>query len=158
MKALRLMVCAIMAFSISLTAMSQSRVFNNYPDNKDISTVYISKAAMRLGLSMGGDDSDMKEIQKCVKNPEGMEIVSATSPQAIAIVKKDVAEKMKKLNMELFLNAQDSGDDVNIYAGKILSGNVMRDILIEASEPNEYTIVYIRGEIDVQALTNQYKK
>lgn len=138
--------------------MSQSRVFNNYPDNKDISTVYISKAAMRLGLSMGGDDSDMKEIQKCVKNPEGMEIVSATSPQAIAIVKKDVAEKMKKLNMELFLNAQDSGDDVNIYAGKILSGNVMRDILIEASEPNEYTIVYIRGEIDVQALTNQYKK
>ena len=87
-----------------------------------------------------------------------MEIVSATSPQAIAIVKKDVAEKMKKLNMELFLNAQDGGDDVNIYAGKILSGNVMRDILIEASEPNEYTIVYIRGEIDVQALTNQYKK
>lgn len=158
MKALRLMVCAIMALSISLTAMSQNRVFNNYPDNKDISTVYISKAAMRLGLSMAGDDSDMKDIQKCVRNPEGMEIVSATTPEAIAIVKKDAAEKMKKLNMELFLNAQDSGDDVNIYAGKILSGNVMRDILIEASEPDEYTIVYIRGEIDVQALTNQYKK
>ena len=77
---------------------------------------------------------------------------------AIALVKKDAAEKMKKLKMELFLNAQDGGDGVNIYAGRILDGDVIHDILIEADEPEEYTIVYIRGEIDVQALTNQYKK
>ena len=34
----------------------------------------------------------------------------------------------------------------------------MRDILIESDEPDEYTIVYIRGEVDIQALTDQYKK
>lgn len=56
-----------MAFGMSVAAISQNRVFNNYPDNKEISTVYISKAAMRLGLSMGGDDSDMRNIQKCIK-------------------------------------------------------------------------------------------
>ncbi len=158
MKALRFMIIAIVAFSISLTAMSQNRVFNTYPDNNDISTVYISKAAMRLGLLMAGNDSDMENIQKCIKNPEGMEIINATTPKAISIVKKDAAEKMKKLNLELLLNAQDEGDNVNIYTGKMLNGNVMRDILIESDEPDEYTIVYIRGEVDVQALTDQYKK
>lgn len=158
MKALRFMIIAIVAFSISLTAMSQNRVFNTYPDNNDISTVYISKAAMRLGLLMAGNDSDMENIQKCIKNPEGMEIINATTPKAISIVKKDAAEKMKKLNLELLLNAQDEGDNVNIYTGKMLNGNVMRDILIESDEPDEYTIVYIRGEVDIQALTDQYKK
>ena len=78
MKALRFMIIAVMAFSISLTAVSQNRVFNTYPNNNDISTVYISKAAMRLGLSMTDNDSDMKEIQKFIKNPEGMEIINAT--------------------------------------------------------------------------------
>ena len=158
MKALRFMIIAVMAFSISLTAVSQNRVFNTYPINNDISTVYISKAAMRLGLSMTDNDSDMKEIQKFIKNPEGMEIINATTPKAISIVKKDAAEKMKKLNLELLLNAQDEGDNVNIYTGKMLNGNVMRDILIESDEPDEYTIVYIRGEVDIQALTDQYKK
>lgn len=75
MKTLRFIIAVIMAFGMSVAAISQNRVFNNYPDNKEISTVYISKAAMRLGLTMGGDDSDMRNIQKCIKNPEGMEIV-----------------------------------------------------------------------------------
>lgn len=48
MKTLRFIIAVIMAFGMSAAAISQNRVFNNYPDNKEISTVYISKAAMRL--------------------------------------------------------------------------------------------------------------
>lgn len=158
MKALRFMVCAIMALSISLTAMSQSRVFNNYSDNKDISTVYISKAAMRLGLSMAGSESNMKDMMKCIKNPEGMEVITASSPEAIAIVKKDSKVKIKNLGLDLILDVNDDGENVNIYAGKMADDGIMRDLLIETSEDGEYTIVYIRGEIDANSLTKLFNK
>lgn len=158
MKSLRLLIAIATTFMISFTAMSRDRIFSNYPDNNGISTVYISGAAIRLGLSMAGSDSDMNQIQKFVRNPEGIEIVSAETPEAIKIVKKGFSGIANKLNMELMLNATDDGEVVNIYTSGVSEDNVIHDILIETTEPDEYTLVYIRGEIDVNALQEQYNK
>ena len=48
MKIFRLMAVTATVFLMSLTAFSQNRVFNEFAGNKNITTVYISPAAMRL--------------------------------------------------------------------------------------------------------------
>lgn len=153
MKAFRKLIAIAALALISFSAYSQKRMFGEFANNKDITTVYISGAAMRMGLSMAGDSSSpLGQVTESIKNPQGMEVVSTENPQAAETVRKTAGEIIARLGMELLLNTTD--ENVNIYVGRMLDGSVMRDILIETSEASEYTLVYIKGDVDIESLTN----
>ncbi len=154
MKAFRKLIAIAALALISLSAYSQTRMFGEFANNKDITTVYISGAAMRMGLSMAGDSSSpLGQVTESIKNPQGMEVVSTENPQAAETVRKTAGEIIARLGMELLLNTTDEDENVNIYVGRMLDGSVMRDILIETSEASEYTLVYIKGDVDIESLT-----
>lgn len=134
---------------------AQQREFNVFPEDDDITTVYISPAAMKMGLSMDyGDDSDMQGIIKSISNPQGMEIINAETKKAADKVRDLAKEKIRKLNMEIFLDAADNGEDLIIYVGKVLDGNKLKNVLIEVNEKDKYTLLYMKGDIDINMLAN----
>ena len=159
MKIFRLMAVTATVFLMSLTAFSQNRVFSEFAGNKNITTVYISPAAMRLGLNLGAEgSSEMKVIKNCIKNPQGLEIVTAETPKAADLIRSSIESKIKKLGMEFLLSTTEGTEKLNIYTGKLVNDSLIHDILIETSEENEYTLIYITGDIDIVKLTKAFDK
>lgn len=151
-KILAVMTALIMG---ALTACAGNRLFANLPKSDNLSVVYISKAMMRMGLAMTGKgDSEMGKITGAVKNANGMEVVSADSPAMVELLRKETALRIKDLGMELMLNTRDGEESVNIYTGKQLDDNTVRNILIVTDEPGEYNVVYILGDINLSAITS----
>lgn len=144
--------------SVSFIACSKKHIFDNFGDNENISTVYISSAAMNLGMSLGSDiGSGLGLDNNCIRNPQGMEIISSDTEEGAAIIRKELEQKIKELGMELLLSTSEDNETCNIYTGKVQEGTTVRDILIETSETGEYSLVYIKGDIDLGSLTSGFR-
>lgn len=158
MKNLKMMIVALMVTLVAVTSCAGNRIFSNLPKSDNLTVVYVSKAAMKMGMSIASKgDSEMGKIKNSIKNANGIEIVSADSPETAEYLKKITAEKMKEMKMELLVSTKEGNDNVNIYAGEEMSDGRVKDILIVTDEPGEYNVVYIMGEIDVDSITGMSK-
>lgn len=157
MKALKSILIAVVLLLAALPASAQ-RIFGQYPDNPEITSVYISPAAMRLGLKAMQNDDKGSESLKYVTNPRGMEVLTSENHASASLLREDCASIIRNLNLELLLNTQEKDESVNIYVGSISDDNKAKDILIETAGASEYTVVYIRGDIDINGLLNDGKK
>lgn len=153
MKTFRILMTAMIVFLTSLAACAGNRLFSNLPKSDNLSVVYISKAMMRMGLSMAGNDGALGKVKGSIKNANGMEIVSADSPATVDLLRKETASKIKDLHLESMLSTRDGEESVNIFCGKMINDNSVRDILIVTDEPNEYNVIYIQGDIDINSLS-----
>ena len=113
---------------------------------------------MRLGLKAMQNDDKGSESLKYVTNPRGMEVLTSENHASASLLREDCASIIRNLNLELLLNTQEKDESVNIYVGSISDDNKAKDILIETAGASEYTVVYIRGDIDINGLLNDGKK
>lgn len=150
MKPLKLILTLVAILCIAPQVLAQ-RVFSEYPAQKDITSVYISKTAMKLGLS-SMNDSSVSGIIESITNPGGMEVITANSPKAVALVKADCEKVLKTLNLEVLLDVKnDDAESTCIYTAGV-EGDVAHDILIVNGSENEINIVYIKGNINVKSV------
>ena len=158
MKHIRILIATIaLLLAATMTAGAQNRIFGHIKKTDGLTSVYISPAAMRLGLSMSDDiisSPKVAGIGKGISNPRGMEVLTTTDPKIAEMLRKEVEAAVRKLGMELFLNANENGsEDVDIYIGtQSADGTTMSDILIVAAEENEFSVVYIGGDISVDVI------
>ncbi|MBD5340979.1 MAG: DUF4252 domain-containing protein [Bacteroides sp.] len=131
-----------------------SRVFKKFSGGMDISTIYVSPTALKLGMSI--ESEQFKPLKKLMKKPESIEIMSSRKPSSYQAMYEDCKNVVSRLNLELILNISDYTDKINIYIGKILNDHEIKDMLIETREDNGYTIVYIKGIINSDELLNIY--
>ncbi len=144
---------------LSLAASAQNRMFSEFAGRKDVTTVFISSAAMNIGLQFAGNDKELGMIKDCIRNPKGMEIVTVEKITGKENIREALEKKIKDLKMELLINTS-SGEkeDVNIYTGALIQNNIMKDVAIEVLDGNEYTLIYIQGEIDTKKLIEAVNK
>lgn len=107
-----------------------------------------------MGLSLDYGEKEMEAIGKAIKNPEGMEIVTAETAKSAEKLRTYTKQQIENYKMQSFINVAEGDEKVNIYICQLINENTMKDILIEVSENNEYTVIYIKGEVDVNALAN----
>ncbi len=157
MKLFRIVTLVLAVALTSMAAMAQKRLFDEFSNNKDITTVYISGAAMSMGIQMSGGEGEISIIKECIKNPQGMEILTAENPAGQNQIKQTLNNKIKTLGMEPFFDVSNDGSKVNIYGGLGNDGQTMKDILIEVEEEDQYVVIYIQGEIDMQKLADCLK-
>ena len=142
-KIISLLILLLTSTSIGFSA---SRVFRKFPGGMDVSTVYVSPAAMKLGMSIESDQ--FSQLKKMIKKPESIEIISTRNKRSYSSMYADCKDVVRRLNLELILNISDFSDKINIYVGKILNNHEIQDILIETRDERGYTIVYIKGIIN----------
>ena len=158
MNHIRILIASIaLLIAASITAAAPTRIFGHIPKAEGLTSVYISPAAMKLGLSMSDsfiNDRKISGIASDISNPRGMEVLTTTDPATAEMLRREVAAAVERLGMELFLNAnEDNSEDVDIYIGsQSASGTTMSDILIVAADGNEYSVIYIGGDISIDAI------
>lgn len=155
MKPIRPTFTAILILLLSLPVMAQKRLFSDLPKRDDITTVFISPAAMKLGLNFAndGNDSEMAMIKKGLRNPQGMEIVSAESVAAKKILAEKIQKVLSTLKLDLLLETNEGDEITYIYTSGTTGDTTLQDIIIINEEPDEYNVIYIRGEIDMSIIT-----
>ncbi len=146
-----------------MTVMARSaendRILSAITSRSDVTSVYIGKAALRLAGSnalagkLGGDAKDGDRVTKAVKNLESVEIVNCEKKSVIPDLRKEVERLVQKLGLEVLVEAREPGESVMIYGIVPADGSdVIDSMLIEANEGNEYSLVFIKGKIDLSAL------
>lgn len=151
----RILLLIILLVTAATTGFADDRVFQKFPSGLKISTVYISPAALKLGLSV--DSQLMGSFKKLLKKPQSIEILSTENKDAFFSLEEEECHRVvKKLRLELILNCADVDTKTNIYIGKILSDSEIENILIETKDLGSYTMVFIRGIIDSKELMNLY--
>lgn len=161
MKHIRILIASIaLLIAAAMTAGAPNRIFSNIPKTEGLTSVYISPAAMKLGLSMTDTFISGKKIDGlggAISNPRGMEVLTTEIPRIAAMLRKEVEATVEKLGMVLFLNAnENNSEDVNIYVGnQSADGTTISDILIVAADGNEFSVVYIGGDIAADVILQQ---
>ncbi len=154
LKSIVVAITLLLAGTSSAQAKEQ-RVFNQVSKNSGITSVYISPAAMRLGLSLMQGDNKTMEMIDLISNPGGMEVVSASTAESVSLLREECVSIIKSLNLVTFVNTEEDNESVNIYVGETSGDKKVRDILIETSTQTEYVVVYIRGDIDIDSFINK---
>lgn len=157
MKLKGLLIALVFIFSL-MTVQAQDKMFEKFSNNKDITTVYISKAL----LSMVPNVSDMGgvNIKGLAQKLEKLEVYTSDSKSALKLMNSEAEAMKKNKAYETLMSLKDKEQVVNFYAQK--DGNdKFKDLIMFINEDDECIIVRIVGSFtmeDIQKVMDRTEK
>lgn len=139
-----------------VSCIGQAKVFESLAKMPDVTSVYIGKAAMRLGAGasfMSGEFAGANAIKKI----NSLEVISCEKKSAIPEVKKKADAIIAQFKMDVLVETNENNERVLIYGGTPEDGNedYIDNLLIYEVSDNELNIVYIDGKINVKEFMNE---
>ncbi|EGK00708.1 MAG: DUF4252 domain-containing protein [Prevotella sp.] len=155
---IKVLITAILLLTGFATMHSQNNMFDRLSDNKDISTVYISKALLNMmpKMDVGAGGADIKSLAGKL---EQLEIYSSQSKEAAKLIRMEFEGLTKSKTYETLMAIKDKGDNITFYARK--EKDNFKDLIMFVNEPEECTVIRIMGTFtaeDVQKVMNSSNK
>lgn len=147
----------IAAMTTSLDCRAE-KLFEALASNPHVESVYVGKAMMGMARDFlsKNNDKDTTFALNAIKDINSIEIISCENAAAIKDVKAQAQKIIAKLKLEVILETKETDESTIIY-GRTPSGkdSAVSDIILETSEPSEYTLIHINGRINFQELIKQ---
>lgn len=127
-----------------------SKVFEQYADSKNVTSVYISSTMLRMIPEVKAGDVELKGMTDKLNF---IRVMTTESPVLAGKIYDELAAQIKKDNYDILISANDGGEKANIYMKTDSKG--VNEYLIVARESRELRIVLINGTItpaDVQKM------
>lgn len=141
----------VAAIMIAPLSSAQTKMFKDAAAIKGVTSVYISPALLELGADVGklgyGLDNAVEELK-------GLELITAN----FSLEDRDkVIELCRKaysaLNASLLVDIKEDGEAVKLYAQLDPGTTIARQMVLEINEESgNYTVIYIRGKIDISKI------
>lgn len=153
----KILLTTIMLALSSMMMTAQTNMFDKLSGNKNISTVYISKALLSMvpNMDMGGAD-----IKGLAGKLEQMEIYSSeNNKDASKLMRTEIESMVKAKTYETLMSIKDKDDNITFYAHK--DKNRFKDLIMFINQPDECTIIRIVGNFtaeDIQSVMNSNNK
>lgn len=149
----RFITLLVALISIFATSMAQKRLFADIASLQGVSSVYMGSELMQtmgMQLRLGGYglNSDF------VREAEVLETITAEAN--IPQVRNFCKSVLDNQNLEIILETHDDGDATYIYVGKNIQEQFTDRIFVVSDEPDEYSIIYIKGKIHLPTLIARY--
>ena len=156
MKKFSLLVIAVLITLIMpQRSIAQSKIFKDAAKIDNVTSVYISPTLLKFGArqlrQLGhGIDEAIQQISE-------FEVITCDEDVAkIPEVKRICRPIIKSMKCEVLLDVNDEGDKTTIYAKIIPNSDIAELIFVEVDEPDEYTVIYIKGKINITKLAAGY--
>lgn len=117
-------------------------LFERLGGNKNITTVYISRAMLNMASNFTPDMGNIK-VKDISKKLEQLEIYTGDTKDACRIMKDEIALFNRNKNYEVLMRIKDGFDDVTFYG--IKDGNVFKEMIMITMEDNECSIIRMVG-------------
>lgn len=138
---------ALFALIGTQSCIAQSKLFKDAAAIEGVTSVYISPLLLKLG---GGETKVGHGLDDAIKELTAFEVI--TTEENCKDLKK-VAELCRKkiadMKCDVLMEVNEDDETVKIYAN-IPEGSEYADLLmLEVNEADEYTLVYVKGKIDL---------
>lgn len=140
----------LFALAVISVSAQVSKLFDQYSDTKGVTSVYISKAMIRM---MPDIKTNGLEINGMAEKLNSVRVLTTENPDMVAKMSKDMNTEIKKDSYEILLSANDNGEKATIYLKTEANG--INNYLIVAQESRELSIVLISGTLtptDIQKM------
>jgi hypothetical protein len=120
-----------------------SNMFDKFSDNKDITTVYVSKTLLRMmpDMDFGVNDINIKSLAGKL---EQLEIYSSQSKNAAKLIRKEADNMMKGKVYEKLMMVKDKDDNITFYG--LRDKDYFKDLVMFVdNRTDKCTIIRIMG-------------
>lgn len=142
-KIFTLIVCIVLT-----TLSANAQMFKTLSNNKDISTVYVSKTLLKLAsgmdIDMGGVD-----IKSLINKLDGVEIYTSENTSGTKEIDAMSQKVSESKDYELLMKVNEDGDGVTFYI-KQDSKEIITDLIMFSKESSEATIIRITGAFTME--------
>lgn len=153
MRSFRILLFCMFAMLCALPAAAQNRLFRDVAKIKGVTSIYISKAALKMGAATSNSfNVHDKDYSKSLKRLDGIEIIQCDKKSIISDVQKACHDILDGSQRDLLMEIIDDTERVSLYARIGDDGRMADDMILEVDENDEYTVIYFKGEIDVEGV------
>lgn len=133
---------------------AQPTIFDRYADTDGVTTVYISKAMLRMMPDIGEGAGGLK-IGEIASKLDNLQVLTCERKALIAKIMKETTAETSK-GYEILVKVNENGQKTDIFQKSL--GNNKMEYLIRVSEPSELTLIQITGNItadDIRKMTSE---
>ena len=131
---------------------ANDRIFGEVANLPGVESVYIGPAALRLAMkSLPTEGKLVDGLGGAIRELKSVEVIECDNRKSIDKIEKFARGLIDSLSLEVIVEATENDEKTRIY-GIVPEGgkeNTINALLIESREKDEYTLVYIRGVIDL---------
>lgn len=141
-----------LAFATMQSQAQSNALFNKLSNDKEVSTVFISKALLSMIPNIDNGGTDIKSISNKLSQ---IEIYTTENNKAIGYIKKEMAALSKNKRYERLMQVKEKDQNVVFLAEQ--DGNNFKDLIMFVDNENEYTVIRLMGTFtpeDIQKVTN----
>lgn len=131
---------------------AQSSIFKKYAKTKDVSTVVVSKAMLRMMPDISVGNQNIKKISSKIDN---LQVLTCERSAIISKISKDAHAIYQKKPWEEAMRYEEEDQSTVIYMRPL--GKEKYEYVLYNTEQGELQIISIVGDItlqDIQAITN----
>ncbi|MDR3057292.1 MAG: DUF4252 domain-containing protein [Prevotella sp.] len=144
-------------FMLSTVAVqAQDKMFEKFSDNKDITTVYISKALLSMVPNMDAGGVNVKGLANKL---EKLEIYTSENKGAMKTMASEAQVMKKNKAYETLMSVKEKDQIIDFYAQQDSNGK-FKDLIMFVNQPDECTVIRIVGSFtmdDIQGVMNSVK-
>lgn len=150
----------LLSLLLALTTTSciaQTKMFDEAKAYSGVTSVYISPLMCKMAMKSAKDDLDIGPASEGIKKLNSVDIVNCEGSDANKVA--EVCHRViEGLNAEVLVSTSDDNESAVISIVTDPGSGKAKAMLIEALEPNEYSVIYITGEFDLEAIAASFDK
>ncbi|MCM1316933.1 MAG: DUF4252 domain-containing protein [Bacteroides sp.] len=158
MKSIASIIVALLAFVLT-TGCSAKKQFADIASNDDVTSVYISKAMLKMAGSVGGDLSDDINVKALIKDLDSIEILTCENASKVNKIAPAIEQRIAALKADVLMEANEDNENVIIYGTPDPQNeNKISNLIIYTRESGELNLVVLSGTIDMAQVSSMISK
>lgn len=155
----------LVAFMISPMLVSAQGVFDSYEDEKDVTSVVVTKNMFKLlaKIEVESDDPEVKEYMDMVNSLDNIKVFMTENKSVGARMKADVQKYVgASRGLEELMRIKDDGKNVKFYSKEGSDENHVSELLMfldgEMDGKEGTVVMSITGNIDLKQISKLTKE
>lgn len=153
-KIILLTTLVLLSFNFTLQAQNND-LFNKLNNNKDITSVYISKSMISM-LPNDLISTQNNSMQNVINKLEQVEVYTSDTKNSKDYIKKEVNSLVNNNTYELLMNMKDGNNMVTFYSikNKDNKDKIKELLMLTTSDGNDCTLIRMIGDFTADDLKN----
>lgn len=155
----------LVAFLITPMLVSAQGMFDSYEDEKDVTSVVVTKNMFKLlgKIKVETDDAEVQEYMEMVNSLENIKVFITENESVGARMKADVQKYVaSSKNLEELMRVKDDGKNVKFYSKQGKDENHVSELLMfldgEMDGKEGTVVMSITGDIDLKQISKLTKE
>ena len=140
----------LLAFMVAMGAWAQCPFFSECENNKNVTTVFITKAMLQMASELPGVNGDQMTLLR--DKIDNVQIVTSENSSGRKFMEKRIGQFSPANGYELLMQVKEDGENVKISRLSLSNGKYR--YLIVVNETKELAVVIAEGRLSLSDMKN----